>query len=140
MLAGALLVPHDDEKSVEDFIATAQAERAAANFPAGSSIEECAGEGPREPRRAALVRPAIYRSRGRRGRQGQLRHARQDGATELEMAELRAEAELLARQFEDVVRHTAPPPAGASTDLKASMLAARASAYLALSETDAALE
>ena len=34
MLAGALLVPHDDEKSVEDFIATAQAERAAANFPA----------------------------------------------------------------------------------------------------------
>jgi len=38
LLAGALLVPHDDEKSVEDFVATAQAERAAANFRPPSSI------------------------------------------------------------------------------------------------------
>ena len=93
-----------------------------------------------ENRAARLLCAQLYIDLGDgEAAQGQLRHARQDGAKELEMAELRAEAELLARQFEDVVRHTAPPPAGASTGLKASMLAARASAYLALSETDAAL-
>jgi len=45
---------------------------------------ECAGEGPREPHRTALVRPATYRSRGRRAAQGQLRHARQDHPDEAE--------------------------------------------------------
>jgi len=138
--AGALLVPHHDKKSVENFIASAQAERAANNFPAALiDLKNALAKDPENlTARLLCAQLAIDLGDGEAA-QVQLRHAQQDGAKELEMAELRAEAELLARQFEDVVRHTAPPPEGASTDLKASLLAARASAFLALSETDAAL-
>jgi cytochrome c-type biogenesis protein CcmH/NrfG len=89
LLAGALLVPHDDEKSVEDFVATAQAERAAANFPAALvDLKNALAKDP-ENRAARLLCAQLYIDLGDgEAAQGQLRHARQDGAKELEMAEL----------------------------------------------------
>jgi thioredoxin-like negative regulator of GroEL len=87
--AGALLVPHDDEKSVEDFIASARAKRAADNFPAALvDLKNALAKDP-ENRTARLLCAQLYIDLGDgEAAQGQLRHARQDGAKELEMAEL----------------------------------------------------
>ena len=137
--AGALLVPHD-EKSVEDFIASAQAERAAANFPAALvDLKNALAKDP-ENRTARLLCAQLYiESRGRRGRPraaasrpagrghrtGNGRTARGSGAS---CAPIRRR------------RQAYCTPARRGLDRsQASMLAARASAYLALSETDAAL-
>ena len=84
-MAGALLVPHDDEKSVEDFIATAQAERAAANFPAALvDLENALAKDP-ENRTARLLCAQLHIDLGDgEAAQGQLRHARQDHPDEAE--------------------------------------------------------
>jgi len=140
MSAGVLVVGDYHRGSADDFIAKARAERDANNFNAALLHLKNALEKDPNNLAARLLYAQAYIDLGDgEGALAQLRRAQRGGANELEMVKSRAEAELLVRQFEDVIRHTAPMPEGVSTGLKASLLASRASAFLALGETDAAL-
>jgi putative PEP-CTERM system TPR-repeat lipoprotein len=70
--------------------------------------------------------------------QGLLFRAVADGATKLQVVGPLAEAEFLAQRYEDVVSDTAEPPNEASVELRASLLASRGSAMIALGQLEEA--
>ena len=125
-------------------MAEARGYYAAGNFPAADAKANAALS--RDPNNVAarLLSAEIYIDLGQgNAALGLLARAEQAGADKLALAKPRAEAGLIARHYEDVIRYTDAPSAGLSEPVKASLLAYRSAALNALGrqgEAQAALE
>lgn len=138
--AGLLLFRHPDNTSAEEFIARARSATASGDFRAALvDLRSALAQHPENLTARLLYAEAFVDLGDGEAALTELHHAQLGGASELDMAKLRAEAELLAGKFEDVVKHTAEPPEAASTSLKASLMAVRGSALFALHQTESAL-
>lgn len=132
MLLGVLLTSCDKPESVENLVAKAKALHAAGNFPA--AVVELKAALAQDPKSIAarLLSAQIYIDLGRGDAAlGLLMSAQRDGARAREIAGPRAEAELVARRYEEVIKDTAAPPAGLPAAVRASLLAYRGAALAA---------
>jgi len=123
----------DSRESVERLVAEAGALRDAGNFPeAVIKLKAALAQDPKNIA-ARLLSAQVYIDLAQGDAAlGILTHAQQDGAGERELAKPRAEAALVARRYEEVVKDTDAPPDGLSSEVRASLLAYRGAALGAL--------
>lgn len=136
---GLMLSGCEKSKSVNALLEKARLDREAGNDPAAIIELKNVLAQDAENQAARLLIAQIYIDIANgNGALGELNRAAQNGADEIHLAKLRAEAQLLAGQYENIVRDTANPPAGATDELKASLLGYRGAALLALGKPAAA--
>ncbi len=132
-LGALLLFVTGCNESVERLVAEAAAFHDAGNFPAAAiKLKAALAKDPRNiPARLRLAQIYIDLAQSDAA-SGLLIRAQQDGAGEREIAKPRAEAALVARRYEDVIKGTDAPPVGLSSAVEASLLAYRGAALGAL--------
>lgn len=132
---GLLMALCSCKESVGQLVADAEAFRVAGKLPEAAMKVTAALE--QEPKNipARILSARIHLELGLgNAALGILLRARADGADERGIAALRAEAELSAHRFEDVIRDTATPPPGLLDGTRANMLALRAAAFAAIDD------
>jgi putative PEP-CTERM system TPR-repeat lipoprotein len=128
-------------ESVPELIEKAEQLRDAGNLPA--AIIELSQALKQEPNNIAgrLLSAKLYIDLGQGDAAlGIVKYAREKGAPELDLIRLEAEAELLARRYNEVIETTATPPSGATDALRASLLAFRGQALALLGQPGPAHE
>jgi putative PEP-CTERM system TPR-repeat lipoprotein len=139
MVLSALVALTGCDESVERLVAEARALHDSGNFPAAViKLNAALAQDPKNlPARLLSAQIYIDLARGDAAL-GLLLRAQRDGVGEQEIARPRAEAELVAHRYEDVIKQTDAPPAGLSSAAGASLLAYRGAALAALGrEADA---
>jgi len=132
LFAVLVLVTGCDE-SVERLVAEAGALHDAGNFPAAViKLKDALAKDPKNLP-ARLLTAQLYIDLGEgNSALGTLLRAQQDGVSNLQIARPRAEAELVAHRYDAVIKDTDAPPAGLSSQDRASLLAYRGAALGAL--------
>jgi len=139
MTIGLVLSGCDKSKSVNALLEKARLDREAGNDPAAViELKNVLAQDPKNQAARLFIAQVYIDIANGNGALGELKQAAQNGADEIHLAKLRAEAELLSGRYEDVVRDTANPPIGAADDLKASLLGYRGAALMALGKRAAA--
>lgn len=123
----------DDTKSITALLEKARLDREAGNDPAAIvDLKNVLAQDSKNTDARLLIAQIYIDIANGNGALGELDQAARNGADELHLAGLRAEADVLAGRYENAVRDTANPPAGASSDLKAGLLGYRGAALAAL--------
>lgn len=139
VVIGLLLLLAACEESVDQLVADARALHDAGDFPAAIiKLKAALAQDPKSlPARLLSAQLYIDLARGDAAL-GLLRRAQRDGASEQEIVRPRAEADLVAQRYEDLIKQTDAPPDGLSSAVRASLLAYRGAALEALGrEADA---
>lgn len=130
---GLTLGACDDSKSTTALLDKARLDREAGNDPAAIvDLKNVLAQDPKNTDARLLIAQIYIDIANGNGALGELDRAAQNGADELHLAGLRAEADVLAGRYENAVRDTANPPTGASNDLKAGLLGYRGAALAGL--------
>jgi len=128
-------------KPVAQLISEAAAARKGGDYPAAViKLENALAQDPKNILARLLAAQIYIDLQQGDAALGLVKRAQNDGASELDIAKLRAEAELTAHHYDDAVNDTATMPSSASSEVKASLFASRALALGALGKNAAAQE